>query len=65
MAFANNKIEKLSIPDSIKIIKSKAFLNNPIKKLKLGDNIEKIGMDSFPDTKEVEKELFRIAVENG
>lgn len=65
MAFANNKIEKLSIPDSIKIIKSKAFLNNPIKKLKLGDNIEKIGMDSFPDTKEVEKELFRIAVKNG
>lgn len=64
MAFANNKIEKLNIPDSVEIIKSKAFLNNPIKKLKLGDNIEKIGVDSFPDTKEVEKELFRVAVEN-
>lgn len=42
-----------------------AFLNNPIKELKLGNNIEKIGADSFPDTNEVEKELFRIALENG
>ncbi len=65
MAFANNKIEKLSIPDSVEIIKSKAFLNNPIQKLRLGNNIEKIGVDSFPSTKEVEKELFRVAMENG
>lgn len=65
MAFANNKIEKLNIPDNIESIESGAFLNNPIKELKLGNNIEKIGVDSFPDTKEVEKELFRIAVENG
>lgn len=64
MAFANNKIEKLNIPDNIESIESYAFLNNPIQKLKLGDNIEKIGVDSFPDTKEVEKELFRIAVKN-
>lgn len=65
MAFANNKIEKLNIPDNIESIESKAFINNPIKELRLGNNIEKIGVDSFPDTKEVEKELFRIAVENG
>ncbi len=64
-AFRKNKLRNIVIPDSVKVIENEAFLYNPIQNLKLGKNVIKIGKNAFPNTKEVEKELFRVAIENG
>lgn len=63
-AFRKNELKNIVIPDSVKIIEGEAFLYNPVENLKLGKSVVKIGKDAFPNTKEVEKELFRIAVKN-
>lgn len=63
-AFRKNELKNIVIPDSVKAIEDEAFIYNPVECLKLGRNVAKIGKDAFPNTKEIEKELFRNAVEN-
>lgn len=38
--------------------------SNPIKEIKLGKLVKTIGKNSFPETKEVERELFKSLTEN-
>lgn len=60
-AFSNNKIENLFIPNSVEKIELMAFRNNPMKSLVLGKGLKEIGKGAFPDTKEVEEEIFKKA----
>lgn len=60
-AFSNNKLENLVIPDSVEEIELRAFVNNPIKSLVLGEGLREIGQGAFPETKEVEEEIFKKA----
>lgn len=60
-AFSDNEIENLVIPDSVEEIDLRAFANNPIKSLVLGEGLKEIGKGAFPETKEIEEEIFKKA----
>lgn len=48
-AFSLQKISKLVMPKSLKIIKSYAFSFNPLESLRLNDGIEEIGNNAFEE----------------